>query len=202
MCCKAAMLVDLSSPNSWLKLQIVFVHNGAVLCQLRKSPTLSSLKWIVTSAVIWNGEMSLDMSGGGGGCECDSAPQWQLPSDGVGWWWMNAFSSWATIAVGSTQGNFPAAENNCWQLAPANGGRRKDESLWTTWAQLFLVLLQGCVWPRMSLGSPPITFLALFSLAQGHLHTYLCGWQPKMVFQLVSLQWTACACCKSTISRK
>ena len=56
----------------------------------------------------------------------------------------------------------------------------REREGWNPWAELFFsVLVQGCVWPGMALGSPPIPFPARFSLAQRHSRPYLHRWQLK-----------------------
>lgn len=55
MCCKAPLLADFFFPlpkNPWFMLETVPIRNGLLRCQLRKSPTLSSLKLIVISSYL------------------------------------------------------------------------------------------------------------------------------------------------------
>lgn len=55
MCCKAPLLADFFFPlpkNPWFMLETVPIRNGLLRCQLRKNPTLSSLKLIVISSYL------------------------------------------------------------------------------------------------------------------------------------------------------
>lgn len=202
MCCKAATLVDLSPPNSWLKLQIVFVHNGAVLCQLRKSPTLSSLKWIVTSVVIWNGEMSA----------------WHEQRRRRVWMWL---SSAVTIAIRWCR----VVVDECIQLLSNNCSCEHTREFPCCWKQL---LATGSCKPGKKKGWKPLNNLgtAFFGAVAGVcVASYVSRVTPHHFSSTVQSctralahlparmaaenglsisesAWTACACCKSTISRK
>lgn len=148
------------------------------------------------------GKCRLDLSGGG--CECDSALQWQLSSDGDGRWWMNAFSScsWEHMR------EFPC----CWKQLLATGsckwGKKKG---WNPLNNLGLdffffspvcVLLQGCVAWYVSRVIPH-HFSSTVQFCTRALAPLPAQMAAENGLILISESaWATYACYKSSISRK